>query len=111
MENLPKINVKKAEDYKTIIVNGVFGGHRPGFFEVIVYTDELVADDVLGSHQPDPKKIQIDRTIQCRLILDPLQAKSFVTWLSQHIKQYEEMFGEIKLEKKEEGQTQTTMFV
>ena len=53
----PTINVERDDEYKTIIVNGVFGGHRPGYFEAIVYSDEIVADEALGEIPPDNKKI------------------------------------------------------
>jgi len=102
----PEIIVEKSPDYKTIIVSGVFGGHRPGFFEVIVYTDELVADEALSSVPPDTDKIKVKRTLQCRLVMDPVEAKSFFEWFKQHMEQYEKEFGEIKI-RPEERREQT----
>ena len=75
----------------------VFLGHRPGYFEIVVYTEEMIADDALSSLKPEPKKIKVKRVLQCRLIIDPIQAKSIAKWLNEHIKQYEKSFGEIKL--------------
>ena len=94
-QKLPKFVVQKDEHYRDIIVNGVYGGHRPGFFEALIYTEEIVADDALSSQPIDGKKIYIQRTLQCRLILDPVQAKSFAKWLKNHITAYEKTFGKI----------------
>jgi len=95
MESSPKITVKKDDHYRDVIVNGVFGGHRPGFFEAIVYTDEMIADDALSTLATDPRKVHIQRVIQCRLIIDPVQAKSIARWFNKHIEAYEKAFGKI----------------
>jgi len=101
--------VVRDDSYRTILVNGVFGGHRPGFFEAIVYTDEIIADDALSSMPPSPEQVKIKRVLQCRLVMDPVQAKSLLNWLSEHVSEYEKKFGkitlpgEIKLEKRELG--------
>ena len=99
----PKIiEVKKHEHYRTIFVSGVYGGHRPGFFEAIIYTDELEAEEALSSLEITPSVVNIRRIIQCRLIFDPFQAKSFLEWLKRHVEEYEKKFGEIKLPKRAE---------
>jgi len=98
----PEVVVERSPDYKTIIVSGVFGGHRPGFFEAIVYTDELLADEALASIPPDAERFKIKRTLQCRLVIDPVQAKSLLEWLKRHVEQYEKEFGEIRPSPKEE---------
>jgi len=91
----PKVEIHKDEKYRTIIVSGVFGGHRPGFFEAILYTDELVADETLSTAVPSPEKAYLRRTLQCRLIMDSFQAKNFAQWLIYHVNEYEKLFGKI----------------
>jgi hypothetical protein len=85
----PEIVVERSPDYRTIVVNGVFGGHRPGFFEAILYTDEMVTEEALRSASTDPSRIKVKRTTQCRFVMDPIQAKAFATWLQHHITEYE----------------------
>jgi len=92
-----KVETKKAEDFKTIIVDGVFGGSRSGLFEMICYTDELNAEEALSSVVPDGSKVYINRTLHCRLVLTPIQAKSLLNWLGQSLEQYEKQFGKIPL--------------
>lgn len=99
----PKIiEVKKHDHYRTIFVSGVYGGHRPGFFEAIVYTDEMDPEEALSSLEVAPV-VNIRRIIQCRLILDPFQAKSLLEWLKRHIEEYEKKFGEIKVPREVTG--------
>ena len=95
MQRPPKVVAEKHEHYRTINVNGFYGGHRPGFFEAVVYTDEMITEEALSSIPPDSSKIVVKRTVQTRLVMDPFQAKSFLKWLSDHIKQYETVFGKI----------------
>ena len=94
-QKLPMFVVQKDEHYRDIIVNGVFGGHRPGFFEALIYTEEIMADEALSSQPIDSKKVHIQRTLKCRLILDPVQAKVFAKWLNYHISAFERDFGKI----------------
>jgi hypothetical protein len=91
----PKIEVFEEPNYRTIIVNGVFGGHRPGYFETIIYTDELIAKESLGTAALAPERAFFKRTLQCRLVMDPVTAKSVAKWLTEHIDQYEKLFGKI----------------
>jgi len=93
----PEVILERAPDYRTIIVSAIYGGHRPGYFEVIVYTDEMVADEVLASIPPATERLKIKRTLQCRLVIDPIQAKSLMRWFKEHIEAYEKQFGEIKI--------------
>ncbi|MFB0543875.1 MAG: DUF3467 domain-containing protein [Candidatus Bathyarchaeia archaeon] len=92
-----KVETTRAEDYKTIIVDGVFGGSRSGLFEMVCYTDELSAEEALSSIIPDGSKVYIKRTLRCRLVLTPIQAKALLNWLTQSLNQYEKQFGKIPL--------------
>jgi len=89
------MEVIRDQNYRTIIVSGLFGGHRPGFFEAVLYTDEMVADEALKTGAGEPTKVYIRRTLQCRLLLDPVQAKSIAKWLTGYISEYEKTFGKI----------------
>jgi len=91
----PKVEVQKDPNYRTIIVSGLYGGHRPGYFEAIVYTDEMAAEEALSIVSGLPEKVFIRRTLLCRLFIDPVQAKSIAKWLNQHIADYEKAFGPI----------------
>ena len=91
----PKIIVEEHEGYRTIIQSGIIGGHRPGFFECVVYTDEVVTNESLSTVPPDPTKVIIKRTLQCRLFMTAIEAKNLLTWLTNNINRYEKTFGKI----------------
>ncbi len=91
----PKVEVSEDPQYKSINVSGVFGGQRPGYFEAILFTDQLEAREALSSVNPILERAYIRRTLQCRLIIDPVTAKSILGWLENSIKQYEQVWGKI----------------
>ena len=91
----PKLILEKNSDYRTITQSGVLGGHRPGFFEWVVYTDEMIADDVLSTIPPDPAKMAVKRTLQCRIVCTAIAANTFAQWLNNHIAEYEKNFGKL----------------
>jgi hypothetical protein len=90
-----EIEVVKDANYRTIVVNGLFGGHRPGYIEAIAYTQETDVSKALTSPTTDGSKISIRRILQCRLVIDPIEAKRIVSWLTLHISEYEGFFGKI----------------
>ena len=89
--------VKKSPNFATFRMSGVFGGHKPGTFEAIIYVDELMVEDALNTPNPDPSKVKIERTLQCRIVMDPVAAKTFLIWLSKHVSEYEQKYGKINL--------------
>lgn len=91
----PKIVVEEHEGYRTIIQSGIIGGHRPGFIEYVVYTDEVVTNESLSTVPPDPTKVTIKRTLQCRLFMTAIEAKNLLSWLTNHVHQYENTYGKI----------------
>lgn len=90
----PVFVVDYSPDYGTINVDGFVGGNRPGFFEAIIFSEESMVDESLAGVF-DPANIKILRTLQTRLIINPIQAKSLQKWLNHHISEYEKHFGEI----------------
>lgn len=65
------------------------------YFEVILYSDELVAADALSSAEIATERSSVKRTLECRLIIDPFQAKTIHDWLGKHIADYEKVFGRV----------------
>src|SRR5919107_2392859 len=92
--NIPEIEAKEHPNYRTINVNGVFGGLKGMYFEVVVISDELKATKALSTSTASENPI-LNRTLECRLVIDPLQAKSIAQWLTAHVSEYEKRFGRI----------------
>jgi hypothetical protein len=63
-------------------------------FEVIVYSEQFEVGEALAPpNMIAPPKV--NRTIECRLIIDPFQAKSIVQWLTAQVNAFERQFGHI----------------
>lgn len=86
-----KVQTTKSPDFKQVYAIGAIGGHSPYDFRIAFYNDSP------KSMQEDGKNVTImDRRIDTEIILSPLAAKELANWLSEHIKDYEKLFGEIK---------------
>jgi len=84
-----------STNYRRINVTGLFGSIQPFGLEAQVYSQEPIVDKVLASEPIRPDKTSLKRTIECSLIIDPMQMKSIANWLNSKIKEYENVFGRI----------------
>lgn len=91
----PEIQVKEHPNFRTINVNGVFGGARGMYFDIVLFSDESKVGSALSTIRTAPEKTTINRTLECRLIIDPLNAKAISQWLMISIAEYEKQFGRI----------------
>ena len=90
----PEIKVSEHVDFRTINVGGVYGMPLGMHFEVIIYSEQFEVQDALASpNMTAPPKV--NRTLECRLIIDPFQAKSIVQWLTAQVDAFERQFGHI----------------
>ena len=90
----PEIEAREHPNFRTINVSGAYGGVRPMYFEVVLYSDEFKLTKVLSTAKTSDKPL-VNRTIECRLIIDPFQAKIISQWLASHVNEYESKFGRI----------------
>lgn len=95
VQNLPDVETKYHEQFRTFNVDGIFGGMRGMHLEAILYSDEMETEQALSTAQAQPQKTKVKRTIQSRLIIDPLEAKIIIQWLTAQINQYEKLFGRV----------------
>lgn len=95
MSGMPVIEADESPEYRRIHVAGVFGRTGPGGVSAQVYSERTYAVNALTTPQPEPQRIVLKRTIECDLLLDPLQLKSLHIWLGEKIKEYERLFGRI----------------
>src|SRR2546428_505231 len=87
----PEIEVKEHPNFRTINVGGVYGMPLGMHFEVIVYSEQFEVAGALSSAQMTMPP-RVNRTIECRLIIDPFQAKSIVQWLTTQVNAIENHF-------------------
>lgn len=91
----PEIEMVEHPNYRTINVSGILGSYRAMFFEVVLHSDELKATKALAAAQIAPERSVVKRTLECRLLIDPFQAKLISQWLIQQVNEYERIFGRI----------------
>ena len=103
---IPEIEIKENPNFRTINVGGVFGGPLDTRFELTIFSQHYEASEGFASGQQtnDPRKLS--RTLECRLIIDPFQAKSIAQWLTAQVNAFEKQFGHIP--SAEELQEKTT---
>ncbi|VVB67492.1 Uncharacterised protein [uncultured archaeon] len=85
------VEIVRSPDFKHIYAIGAIGGHSPYDFRIAFYNDSPKA--LLEGN----KNVTVmERMIETEIILSPLAAKELANWMSDHIKDYEKIFGEIK---------------
>jgi hypothetical protein len=87
--NAVEIKLKKSENFQQIYTIGAIGGHSPYDFRIGFYND---ANNVLEN---ESNIMSVERKIEAEVILSPVAALELSHWLSQHISEYEAMFGPI----------------
>lgn len=65
------------------------------YFEVVIHSDELKATEALANADLAPERSELKRTLECRLLIDPFQAKLISNWLAKNIMEYEKLYGRI----------------
>jgi hypothetical protein len=92
---LPPVEIVKDQEYKTIYVNGVFGGLDPVEGRMIFYVD--VIEPGIDGNTMKVKKITRKLLIDVRM--SPVQFRSIAEWMQSHVKRFEEMQGVLDREK------------
>jgi len=95
MSGIPEIKSEYSPTFKRINVNGIFGGVRPSGVEAVIYSEHNDIEKVLETQPLSANRTIVKRIIECELIIDPMQMKSFHKWLTDKIKDYEELIGPI----------------
>jgi hypothetical protein len=79
----------KSEDFRQIYAIGAAGGHSPYDFRIGFYND---THKMLGSSS---ESRIIERRMETEIILSPVAAFELNRWLTQHLQEYEAVFGPI----------------
>ncbi|AAM32077.1 MULTISPECIES: DUF3467 domain-containing protein [Methanosarcina] len=79
----------KPDDFKQIYAIGAAGGHSPYDFRIGFYND---TPKMFGDSS---ESRVIERRVEAEVILSPVAALELNRWLTQHINEYESVFGPI----------------
>ncbi len=83
------VEFMKPESFRQIYAIGAAGGHSPYDFRIGFYND---TPKMFGDA---PESRVIERRVETEIILSPVAALELNCWLSQHISEYESVFGPI----------------
>lgn len=80
---------------------GVFGRAAPNDCLMIFFLDRLESGLVPGGIPDQLTTNKVNRELQVEVHMAPVQFKSFASWMADHVRRYEENFGEIVGQPKE----------
>lgn len=83
------IEFVKPENFRQIYAIGAAGGHSPYDFRIGFYND---TPKMFGDAS---ESRVIERRVETEVILSPVAALELNRWLTQHINEYESVFGPI----------------
>jgi hypothetical protein len=83
------IEFVKPEEFRQIYAIGAAGGHSPYDFRIGFYND---TPKMFGDAS---ESRVIERRVEAEVILSPVAALELNRWLTQHITEYESVFGPI----------------
>lgn len=83
------IEFLKPDNFRQIYAIGAAGGHSPYDFRIGFYND---TPKMFGDAS-EPRVIE--RRVEAEIILSPVAALELSRWLTQHINEYESVFGPI----------------
>ena len=92
-----KIETSIHPYYRTILAGNLFAALRNGQFEFDVISESVDIEPTLSTEIADFTKSRLKRTIECKLVVSPLQLKAWIPFFQNHIDQYEAAFGSINL--------------
>jgi hypothetical protein len=85
------VEITRSPEFKQFYDIGAIGGHSTYDFRIAFYNDSPK-----GLAEGEKHVTVMERKIETEIILSPLAAKELSNWLSEHVKDYERIFGEIK---------------
>ena len=97
------IEVIESEKYNDIIANGFVARRQGVNFEFVIWSERPELAETLAENPPNVQKTHMKRTVECRLLMDPFQAKLLLKSIQNMVKEYENIFGKIDLGNEKKG--------
>lgn len=95
MSGAPEIVGETSPNFRTIVVDGIFGHVDSIGLIATLYSETSILDKVLEIPELAPHRAKIRRTAEMEIIMSPMQLKSTYLWLEKKMKEYETLFGDI----------------
>jgi hypothetical protein len=85
----------KYDDVPTFAISGFFGGVNPNEGSISFFKDTLVPQ--IGGSQGQIVLDTVEHEFIANIRMSPLVFKRLAIWMSEHVKRYESMHGEIQV--------------
>jgi hypothetical protein len=92
-----KVTTKKSPEFRQFYATSVFGNLTPMDCRMTFYVEDIT----VKKEQPNIEEVEVEgitRTVQAQVFMSPYSAKLMSRWLSQQVEEYEQEYGEIKLD-------------
>jgi len=83
----------RSEEFREITQDRIVGGIKEGYFVYVIQSERF--DSTIGLDNVDSRGVELVDEVQVKLT--PQQALRTYEWFGRLLKQYEKIFGEIKL--------------
>ena len=84
-----------SPNFRKIVVDGFLGNIESIGLDMQVYSSQKLLDRALELPSIEVPLTVFKRTVECELILSPLQLKATAEWLQEKVEEYEAIFGRI----------------
>lgn len=89
--------VSTSENYRYVSASGIFGDISPNDCHIIFYLDRFVPDVVPGGAPGEMRIREVNRELQVEIHMSPAQFMSMSQWMTKHMNDFQEQFGEIQI--------------
>jgi hypothetical protein len=99
-----RIDVVEHSNFRSIIVSGAIGINGQNSIEITLFSNEMNCSDYAADPTLQTGQIKARRVIECKLLMEPIAAKSLQDVLNQTIANFEKAHGEIKKAENPDGE-------
>ena len=94
---MDRVRTEKSPDFKMFYATSVFGNMTPVDCRITFYVEDIIVKD----EQENSEEVEVEgvrRLVQAQVFMSPYSATLMARWLSQQVQEYENEYGEIKLD-------------
>jgi len=96
-KGMEKVTTVKSPDFRQFYATSVYGNMSPVDCRITFYVEDVTVKPEQRSSD-DVEVDGVQRLVQSQVFMSPYSAKLMSIWLAQQIRDYEEEYGEIKLD-------------
>lgn len=94
---MERVRTVRSPEFRQFYATSVYGNMTPVDCRITFYSEDISVKD----EQRNSEEVEVDgivRLLKAQVFMSPYSAKLMSIWLSQQVKEYEQEYGEIKLD-------------